>query len=359
MPTQIPALPFKSPPASLCILRLSAIGDVCHALAVVRAIQDQWPQTKLTWIIGKLEHSLIGDIPEIEFLVYDKGQGKNARKAMNEQLGGREFDALLHMQISIRSSRLARLVNSPIKLGYDKQRAKDYQWLFTNQKIPHVPRQHVMDALFGFAETIGVDRPNDDDLRWDIPLSDADREFARKHIPDEQKALIISPCSSQRARNFRNWSVENYVASAKHAIGLGAKIIITGGPTELETEYAAAICEGLNGQATNLAGKTTLKQLVALLDLATALLGPDSGPAHMANSVRTPVIGLFATSNPERTGPYFSTRDNQIANAYPHALRTYLQKEVADVSWGKRVRDPNAMDLIELSAATEKLDAIF
>jgi heptosyltransferase I len=320
---------------------------VCHTLAVVRAIQDQWPQTKLTWIISTLEHSLIGDIDGIEFLVYDKSQGKQARKAIKQQLNGRQFDALLHMQISLRSSRLARLVQSPIKLGYDKKRAKDYQWLFTNQKIPFKPQQHVMDGLFGFAETLGVSRPANEQLRWDIPLSNADREFAQQHIPNGRKALVISPCSSQRARNFRNWSVDNYIAAAKQAVDHGAKIIITGGPTELETAYAKAICDGLDGQATNLTGKTTLKQLLALLDQATALLGPDSGPAHMANSVRTPVIGLFATSNPERTGPYFSTKNKDIANAYPLALETYLQKTVADVSWGKRVRDPNAMSLIQ------------
>lgn len=355
LPPKTPALPFPNPPLSLCILRLSAIGDVCHTLAVVRAIQDHWPKTKLTWIIGKLEHSLIGDIPEIEFVVYDKSQGKKARQSIKRQLAEREFDALLHMQISIRSSRIARLVKSPIKLGYDKQRAKDYQWLFTNRKIPHRPRQHVMDALFGFAETIGVQRPSDKNLRWDIPLSDEDKAFAIKHIPAGQKALVISPCSSQRARNFRNWSVENYVDAAKHARSLGAKIIITGGPTELETEYAKAISEGLNGQATNLAGKTTLKQLVALLDRATALIGPDSGPAHMANSVRTPVIGLFATSNPHRTGPYFSTLNNQIANAYPRALEQYMSKSEHVVAWGQRIRHPDAMSLISVDDVNQKL----
>jgi heptosyltransferase I len=332
---------------------------VCHTLAVVRAIQDQWPQTKLTWIISTLEHSLIGDIADIEFLIYDKSNGKVARQAIKQQLAGRQFDALLHMQISIRSSRLARHVKSPIKLGYDRKRAKDYQWLFTNHKIPYQPQQHVMNALFGFAETVGVARPPDDQLRWDIPLSEADREFASSHIADGQKALVISPCSSLRARNFRNWSAQNYVAAAKHAMQHGAKIVITGGPTKLETEYAAAICQGLNGRATNLAGKTSLKQLVALLDRATALLGPDSGPAHMANSVRTPVIGLFATSNPERTGPYFSTRSKHIVNAYPLALETYLHKQVKDVLWGQRVRDPSAMDLILVGDVQRRIENIY
>jgi heptosyltransferase I len=358
LPTQIPALPFTTAPASLCVLRLSAIGDVCHTLAAVRAIQDQWPQTKLTWIISKLEHSLIGDIDGIEFLVYDKSQGKQARQAIKQQLNGRKFDALLHMQISLRSSRLARLVKSPIKLGYDRKRAKDYQWLFTNKKIPFKPQQHVMDGLFGFAETLGVSRPADEQLRWDIPLSDADREFAQQHIPDGRKALVISPCSSQRARNFRNWSVDNYIAAAKHAQTLGAKVILTGGPTELETEYGMAICTALSGEVANLVGKTSLKQLCALLGRASVFLGPDSGPAHMANAMGTPAVGLYATSNPLRTGPYFSTLRNEIVDAYPRALEQFLGKKVSEVSWGKRVRDGGAMLIITESEVCNRLDGL-
>lgn len=346
------ALPFTVAPKSLCILRLSAIGDVCHTLPVVRAIQDTWPETKLTWIIGKVEHNLIGDIPDIEFLVYDKSNEKQGRQALKNALKSRTFDALLHMQISIRSSRLSRLVKAPIKLGFDKPRAKDYQWLFTNHRIPHIPNQHVMDGLFGFSETIGAPRPADENLRWDIPLSDADKEFARKHIPDGQKTLVISPCSSQRARNFRNWSVENYVATAKFAQEKGMQVIVTGGFTELEKQYGDAIYKETG--AVNLVAQTSLKQLCALLGRATALLSPDSGPAHMANAMKIPVIGLYATSNPYRTGPYLSNT-SWVVNAYPEACQQYLNKPETELSWGKRVRHSEAMELITVAQVQKKL----
>jgi heptosyltransferase I len=345
-------LPFTVAPKSLCILRLSAIGDVCHTLAVVRAIQDQWPETRLTWIIGKLEHSLIGDIADIEFLVYDKGQEKQSLKQLKQKLAGREFDALLHMQISMRSSRISRLISSPIKLGYDKARAKDFQWLFTNQRIAAVSQQHVMDALFGFAESIGVERPPNPKLRWDIPLTEAQQAFAQQQNPQNKPTLVISPCSSQRARNFRNWSVENYIAAAKHAEQLGMAVIVTGGPSELEKEYGDAISKAT--KATNLVAKTNLKELLALLQQASGLLSPDSGPAHMATTVGTAVIGLYATSNPARTGPYLSN-EHWVVNAYPKACQQYLGKSVSEMKWGQRVRHPEAMDLIELDAVCEQI----
>ena len=68
-------LPFGQPPASLCIVRLSAIGDTCHTVPVVRAIQDAWPSTQLTWIVGKTEHSLLEGLEGVEFVVLDKAQG--------------------------------------------------------------------------------------------------------------------------------------------------------------------------------------------------------------------------------------------------------------------------------------------
>lgn len=350
---------FSQAPQSLCILRLSAIGDICHTLAVVRAIQQHWPTTRLTWVIGKLEASLIGDIPDIEFVIYNKADKKNSLADLQKQLSGRQFDALLHMQISWRSSQLARHIKSPIKLGYDKARAKDWQWLFTNHRIAFKPAQHVMDALFGFAESIGVPRPNDTDLRWDIPLSANDIAFAEQHIPSETPALIISPCSSQRARNFRNWPVDRYQEVVHHAIERHQmQVVVTGGPTDLEAEYARQITKASHGSATNLCGQTSLKQLLALLSRASAVLTPDSGPAHMATTVGTPVIGLYASSNPARTGPYLSHKQ-WVVNAYPEACLKYLNKTADQVKWGQRVRHPAAMELIQVRQVTDKLDALF
>lgn len=350
-------LPFTSPPKSLCILRLSAIGDVCHTLAVVRAIQDHWPTTRLTWIIGKLEHQLIGDIGNINFLVYDKKREQQSLKTISAAVSAESFDALLHMQISIRSSRISRLIRTPIKLGFDKARAKDFQALFTSHRIAAKPQQHVMDGLFGFAETIGVPRPQDQDLRWDIPLDQKDIAFAEQYIQPNQATLIISPCSSQRSRNFRNWSIANYVAAATHAQKLGMQVIITGGPSDLELEYGSKIAQFCEGKITNLVGKTSLKQLVALLSKASALISPDSGPAHMATTVRTPVIGLYATSNPGRTGPYLSL-DKWVVNAYPEACQKHKNKTVEDMSWGGRVRNADAMGLIELKEVKAKLELV-
>ena len=347
---------FTQPPRRLCILRLSAIGDVCHTLPVVRTIQDQWPETHLTWIIGKLEHQLVGDIEGVEFIVFDKRGGRRAKRHVIERLDDREFDALLHMQVALRASFLSRQVKTPIRIGFDSARAQDWQWLFTNRRIAPREREHVMDSLFGFSDVLGLHRPSRP--RWDIPVPEADRKRAEALLPGDQPTLLISPCSSQRARNFRNWSIERYAAVADHAAHQhGMRTIITGGPTQLERDYGAAIAARSSvAQVSNVVGTTSLKTLFALLQRSSVILCPDSGPAHMGNAAGRPVIGLYATSNPQRTGPYHSLE--WTVNRYPEALEKATGKRVDEVRWGQRVRDPHAMDIIEVAEVKAMLDRL-
>ena len=344
----------NSPPENICIIRLSAIGDTCHALAVARAIQDSWPQTRLTWIIGKTEASLLGDIEGIEFIIFDKSKGLAGLRKVRKDLAGRRFDVCLCMHASMRANGIYALLRSSLRLGFDKARARDFQWLFTNQRIATRQQQHVLDGMMEFARAIGIaERP----LRWDIPISQEDRSAILRHVDDSSPVLLISPCSSQRSRNFRNWSVDNYAAAANYARKqYGCQVVLTGGNSELEQHYGDRITEMCDNQATNLVGKTNLKQLLALIDRATAVLCPDSGPAHMASTVGTPVIGLYATSNPLRTGPYLS--QELVVNAYPDAVQKYLGRDVSELRWGQRVRHADAMDLIRLPTVMERIDAV-
>lgn len=85
---------FDTPPRSVCILRLSAIGDTCHVLPVVRTLQRAWPQTRFIWIIGRLEAKLLGHIPDIEFIVVDKSSLLGSYRTLRTALRGRRFDEI-------------------------------------------------------------------------------------------------------------------------------------------------------------------------------------------------------------------------------------------------------------------------
>ncbi len=336
----------------ICVVRLSAIGDTCHALAVIRRIQDNWPAAKITWIIGKTESSLLADIPDIEFIIFDKSRGRQAYNDVRLALGDRSFDITLCMHASMRANFLYRAIRAPIRLGFDRERAKDFQWLFTNRRIPVAHAEHALEAMMSFAAAIGAaPRP----IRWDIPLSEDVREFAANFGNPNKPLVVISPCSSNRSRNFRNWGITNYATIIQHLRSKACRVVLTGGPSDLEIEYGEAL--SANGVADNLIGKTSLKELAALIDTADLVICPDSGPAHIATAFSTPVLGLYATSNPDRTGP-FASRELTV-NRYPDAAIKYLGKPVKKLRWGKRVRHPEAMDLITVADVTDKIDDFF
>src|SRR3954463_11274930 len=109
----------ENPPQSICLLRTSALGDVTHVVPLVRTLQNAWPQTRLTWIVGKLEHKLVGDIAGVEFLVFDKGAGWRGLRSLRKQLAGLRFDALLHLQVALRANLVSALVPANLRIGYD------------------------------------------------------------------------------------------------------------------------------------------------------------------------------------------------------------------------------------------------
>jgi heptosyltransferase I len=343
--------PFDSAPDRICILRLSALGDVCHALPVVRTLQDTWPGTGITWILGALENKLLGHIPGIEFVVFDKKAGLAGYRDLRRRLAGRRYDALLHMQLAIRASLAAAMVPAQIKVGFDRARARELQWLFTTHRIAARRREHVLDSLFGFVERLGIPSRS---MRWDIPLPPAAVDYARRAIPDGQPTLVVSPCSSHA---LRNWSAEGYAAVADHAASRhGMRVLLCGGRSELEKEYGTRIERLMGRPCVNLVGKDTLLEMLATLQRATVLLSPDSGPAHMATTVGTPVVGLYAATNPARSGPYYSRP--WCVDRYETASLKFLGKPAADIAWTTKIERPGVMDLITVDDVVERLDAL-
>ncbi|HEY4873417.1 MAG TPA: glycosyltransferase family 9 protein [Steroidobacteraceae bacterium] len=335
----------------MCILRLSAIGDTCHIVPVLRTMQQVWPATRFTWIIAKTESRLMRLIEGVEFIIVDKRAGIGALAALHRQFAGRSFDALLDMQVALRASLIALHVSAAVKLGFDRPRARELQWLFTNARIAERSREHVLESFFGFPEALGIKERL---LRWDIPLPHEAQEYARALVPDAQPTLVISPCSSHAQRN---WRPERYAAVAEHAVRHhGMRVILSGGPSALEHATGAAIERAARVPLVNQIGRDTLPQLLALLARARVLLSPDSGPVHMATAVATPVLGLYGATNPARSGPYLSQK--WCVNAYAEAARRFRHCEPEELPWTTKIEEPGVMDLIQVEEVIARLDEL-
>jgi heptosyltransferase I len=340
---------------NICIFRLSALGDATHVLAVVDAIQKN-PRSrdwKITWVIGPGEAKLVAGLKNVDLVIYDKKTGLrgalNLRQSLQSKLGGRPFDVLLQMQLALRANIVSRLIPAKRRIGFDRPRSKELHSLVINERIDKSAGPHVLDALFGFARKLGIEKPKR--LTWPLYFSDADRDFAATHLPSGKRYLAISPCSSH---TLRNWLPERYAAVANFASkSLQLTPVLLGGKSAVESQMADAIRSNLKVDYVDLVGKDTLKQLLAVLARADVLLSPDSGPAHMAQALGTPVVGLYAATALQRSGPY---RSQQFCtDHYEKAAQIFKQKSASQLKWGQRVEYPGVMALIEVDEVCEKL----
>ncbi|RTZ14637.1 lipopolysaccharide heptosyltransferase family protein [Vibrio aquaticus] len=341
---------FSSAPKSLCILRLSAIGDVCNTVATVQAIQRQWPTTEIVWITGQLEAKLIEDLSGIKVVIFDKKKGWQGYKKLWAELKSYKFDALLHMQYAFRASIATLGIKAKYKLGFDAVRSQDFQSLFTNVKVPSPSSMHVLDGLLAFGKTLGV---TDMSPSWKIDYSASDSAWAVSKLATDKRNLVLVPAASKA---YKNWTAEGYAQTIQHAHQLGWNIILAGSPAQIELDLAKEIEELIDVPANNLVGKSSLKEMLALLDKADLVIAPDTGPAHMANAVNTPVIGLYAHHNPERTGPYQYRQ--YVVSAYEEAIQAETGKPSSELSWRARVKDKSAMQRIQPQQVIAMFDKV-
>ncbi|HEV7270026.1 glycosyltransferase family 9 protein [Pseudoxanthomonas sp.] len=329
---------MSSIPHSLCLLRLSALGDVTHVVPLVRTLQRHWPQLPLHWVIDKGGFRLLDGLEGVTFHTYDKQTGLAGMRALRRELPGR-FDALLQMQVALRANLLSAFIPARRRIGYDRSRSKDLHGLVVNERIPDRPGIHVLDAIGSFCEPLGLKQT---EVVWNLPVPTEAHAWAAAQWPaDGTRTLVISPCSSHVRRN---WFADRYAAVADHAAAQGWRVVLCGGRSELERQTADAILAAMQSPALDLVGKDTLKQLPALLARADLVMTPDSGPMHIANAMGTAVLGLHAASNPRRSGPYSSIR--YCVDRYDDAARRYKGRPAAELKWGTKIEHDGVMDLI-------------
>lgn len=339
------------PARRICLLRLSALGDVCNCIGLVRELQQARPRAQITWVIGRTEYGLVEDLPEVEFVVVDKRAGLAGFAAFRKQIRNRRFDVLLHAQVSARANALALLVRARRRIGFDRVRSREGHGMVVNERIAAVPFQHQAEAFLEFARALGIEP---DTVNRAPPIPESAREFARQHLPAPDRAVLISPCSSHPRRN---WSARGYAAVADWVLAnTDRSVVLMGGPSDLERQTGAAIERAMKGRANNLIGQDTLKQALAVLQRGACLIAPDSGPAHLAAALGTPVVGLYAATWSRRSGPLGSLE--HCVDRFPEAARKYRRREPEQLRWGTRIEQPGVMELIEPEAVIEKLEGV-
>ena len=289
----------------IAILMLSALGDAVHVLPVANALRRAYPGARITWIVQPVPHRLVAGHPAVdEFVLFRRRRGLDAWRSYAElrralAARGRRFDLLLALQVYFKAGLIAALTPARTKLGFDRARARDANWLFTNERIPPRPVGHVQDQYFEFLEHLGIDPAP---VEWGLAPTAAEREtqlgfFAGLDRP--AAALVVGTSKPEK-----NWPPERWARlAAALDQDFGLRLVIVGGPSAAERAVAEAIVRASGVPVVNALGDD-VRRLLWLLDGARLVVSPDTGPLHIARAVDTPVVGLYGYTNPRRYGPY-------------------------------------------------------
>jgi heptosyltransferase I len=229
--------------------------------------------------------------------------------ALRAALAQRAFDLVIDLQVYIKAGLVTSFTRAPIKLGFDRARARDMNWLFTTGRIPPHASQHVQDQYLEFLAALRIPA---EPLEWKLgPWSGelASRERVLGPLPRAFATLVIGATHPEK-----EWIPERWAEVASAIRGdFGIEPVLAGGRSARELETARLI-DAAGARAHSTLG-VPLRELVTILDASELVISLDTAPLHMSVALERPVISLMGYNNPKRVGPYRRYRD-LIVDAY-------------------------------------------
>jgi heptosyltransferase I len=289
----------------ICIVMMSAVGDAVHVLPVINAIKRARPASHITWVLQPGPATLVRGHNSIDdIILFDRTKGVNAFREVISDLRSRRFDLLINLQVYFKAGLITALSGVPRRLGFDRARARDANWLFTTERIVPHPVQHVQDQYFEFLSELGIDP---EPVEWDIGPWEHERAWQREFMSrfDRPVASIVVG-TSKPAKDWLpdRWARVCDTLSAEY----GIQPVLVGGASDRELASAADITRLSSAAPFNALG-SGLRNLVSILDASDLVIAPDTGPLHISVAVGTPVIALMGYTDPRRTGPYRRFQD--------------------------------------------------
>jgi heptosyltransferase I len=311
------------------VVMLSAIGDAVHVLPIINALKRHDSDNNITWLIQPGPAALVRGHPAIDHIVEI-----DPRRSLAPARTLEPFDLLIDLQVAFKAGIVTAVTRAHTKLGFDRARARDLNWLFTTKKIPaHAERQHVQDQYFEFLTALGV-RP--EPVVWNLGPWPGDPP------PPEGRyaALAIGASDHDREWYPDRWAA---VADALHGV-YGLRPVLVGAGTDRDRVAAMAI-KSLATVPVDDALGSGLRPLVSILGGAELVISVDTGAVHMAVALDRPVVSLMSNADPRRTGPYAKFHD-LIVDAY------HDPGEHAPISWTRR---PGRMPRITVADVLERV----
>jgi heptosyltransferase-1 len=291
---------FDTPPRRILIIKPSAIGDVVHALPVLNLLRRRWPTAHISWLIANRCAGLVEGHPQLDQVIqFDRTRfGSSWRSPtaawemskFNRSLAQQDFDLVIDLQGLFRSGWMTWRTGAPIRVGSTD--AREFGGMFCTHLAPVQADAQATERYLQVAEFLGLGR---DPVEFIFAINDADRRYIEGLMPDRKPYAVLLPATNWATKQ---WPAERFAALIEPIRQrFGLESVIAGGPD------AAVLAASMPG-AINLAGKTDLRQAVALLEGADLVIGNDTGPMHIAAALGRPLVTMYGPTSPFRTGPY-------------------------------------------------------
>jgi heptosyltransferase I len=288
------------PARRIGLVRLSAIGDTVHALALANGIRRGYPDARLTWIVEPISWELLQHQPAIDrFIVFNPREGLAGWRKLAHELRGEPFDLLLVPQVSAKATMVSRLARAKTRLGFDRERSRELHSLFVDRRLEASPPAHAVDQNLEFLDHLGIPRRSPE---WNLVVTDEEKEEARAFYNQFGRPAVALVVSSSRPE--KDWTAEGYAAVAERVDRqLDLQPVLVGGPGERDRAMAEAILRASRNRP-SVALDRPLRSTLAKLWGASVVVAPDTGPLHIAVALGRPTVGLYGFTDPRRTGPY-------------------------------------------------------
>jgi len=298
--TPLQPILFPEPPAKILIIKPSALGDIVHTLPFLAALSTTFPAAEIHWVVARGLHTFLEGHPLINRLwIIDKERWKQLSRfresiqeinSFRKGLANEHFDVSIDLSGLLRSGLITFAAGARYKLGFsDSDEGSPFFYTHTvegGRQIHAIDRYLKLAALMG-CNTAQVSHP--------MPPYPADTPLLSS-LPE--RFCVIAPSAGKEANR---WPAERF---GELAAGLPLPSVVIS--SKADAGVVATVVTSSNGMAINLAGKTGLKELVALIARARFLISNDTGPMHIAAALGVPVFAIFGPANPVRTGPYGS-----------------------------------------------------
>lgn len=280
----------------LLLIKPSSLGDIIHSLAFLNAVKESFPNIKIHWIVSKEFEDILSEHPLIDrIIVINKNKWKSLKNIaftvkelfnLSKQLKNEKYDIAVDLQGLLRSGIITWLSGADLKVGFKE--ARELSHIFYNKKISAPLNQHAVLRYLEIAKQLGC---STNSIKF--PLTEG-KEPA--WLGNFQNFIVIIPSTRWQSKN---WPIPYFVELIKM---LPYKAVIVG--SKQDVAEALKIEEYTNGKATSVAGKTSLKELIAVFKKSLFVVTADTGTMHLAVACGKKVVALFGPTDPLRTGPF-------------------------------------------------------